>query len=168
MWRHRGSPHYLEAQSKRLGISKVLADRSRHNAEIYRCSHLLAQLCDRYHRAAKGPDGTPHFYGPELAQIKGTLEQAEIESHKLHMLAAAAAQMIDEAWQAFGLAAPDGRAFRVTCQYDDPPPDVVATVAEVEAFLLPFGDGTVGVGVAAVEDGQHNGIQVQHAEAEQA
>jgi hypothetical protein len=154
MWRHRGSPHYLEAQSKRLGISKVLADRSRHNAEIYRCSHLLAQLCDRYHRAPKNEYGVPTFYGPELAAIKGTLEQAEIESHKLHMIAAAAAQMIDEAWEAFGLSAPDGRAFRVVCRFDDPPPSPVEILAEVGTLLLPLGDGTVGA-----EPEHHNGYE---------
>ena len=74
MWRYRGTPHHLSLQARRLGISEVLADRARHNQEIYRCSVLLAQLCERYHRARKEA-GRPVFGRPELAQIEGTLNQ---------------------------------------------------------------------------------------------
>jgi hypothetical protein len=130
MWRFRGSPHYLDAQAARLGIPKVLADRARHNAELYRVQVLMSQLCDRYHRARK-EDGQPVFGQPELAQVKGTLEQAELELQKLHMLAAAAGAMLDEAWAAFGFSR-QNRPFSVLCDYDTP--------------TLPLGDGTVGVG----------------------
>ncbi|HKI21333.1 MAG TPA: hypothetical protein VKA15_25795, partial [Isosphaeraceae bacterium] len=100
MWRFRGSPHYLDAQAARLGLPKILADRARHNAEIFRVQVLVSQLCERFHRARK-EEGRPIFGAPERAQVKGTLEQAELELQKLHMLAAAAAAMLDEAWQAF-------------------------------------------------------------------
>jgi hypothetical protein len=116
VWRFRGSPHYLDAQARRLGITQVLSDRARHNPEIYRLGVLLAQVCERYHRARKEGD-KPVFYATELAQIKGTLEQCELELQKLHMLAGAADAMLFEAWRAFDLGAPK-RPFAVTCEHD--------------------------------------------------
>jgi hypothetical protein len=118
MWRFRGTPHYLNAQGDRLGLSRVLTDRARHNAEIHRVSVLLGQLCERYHRAPK-EGGKAVVFPTELAQIRGTLGQAEQELEKLHALAAGAAAMLDEAHEAFGLAPPE-RAFRVWCLYDEP------------------------------------------------
>src|ERR1700675_2604014 len=106
MWRFRGTPPYLTAQAKRLGISQVLADRARHNPEIHRATVLLGQLCERCHRARK-EDGTPVLGPSELAQVRATLEQAEMECAKLHALAGAAAEMIDEGWAAFGLTPPE-------------------------------------------------------------
>jgi hypothetical protein len=130
MWRFRGTPHYLAAQAKRLGITQVLADKARHNPEIYRLAVLLAQLCERYHKVPK-EDGRPVFWPTELAQVKGTLEQCELELSKLHMLAATADAMLAEAWQAFGLDEPV-RRFTVICDCGHAP------------FTLPLGDGTVG------------------------
>jgi hypothetical protein len=128
MWRFRGTPHYLGHQASRLGITQVLADRARNNAEIYRVSVLLSQLCERYHKARK-EDGRPVFGITELGQVKGTLQQCEQECAKLHALAGAAAAMIDDAWRAYELSQPE-RQFAVMCNFD---------------FPLPFGDGTVGV-----------------------
>ena len=119
MWRFRGTPYYLDAQGDRLGLSKVLTDRARHNQEVYRMSVLLGQLCERYHKAAK-EDGRAVVPPAEQAQIRGTLGQCEQELEKLHALAAAAQAMIDEAHRAFGLAAPE-RGFRVQCDFDDLP-----------------------------------------------
>jgi hypothetical protein len=119
MWRYRGTPHYLAQQAGRLGISQVLADRARNNQEIYRCSVLLAQLCERYHRARK-ENGKPVFGRPELLQIEGTLNQVEQEAAKLHVLAAAADAMLAETWQAFGLARPQ-RHYGVACSLDETP-----------------------------------------------
>ncbi len=135
MWRFRGTPPYLAAQAKRLGISQVLADRARHNPEIHRASVLLGQTCERLHRARK-EDGKPFLMGPELAQIRGTLEQVEQESAKLHALAAATAEMLDEAWAAFGFTPPD-RHYAVLCDFDTP------------SIPLPLGDGTVGAPAAS-------------------
>jgi len=137
MWRFRGTPPYLGQQAKRLGISQVLADRARHNPEIHRVSILLGQLCERCHRARK-EDGKPVLPVPELAQVRGTLDQAEQECAKLHALASASAEMLDEAWAAFGLQPPD-RHFAVLCDYDTTP-----------VIPLPAGDGTVGLPTAAV------------------
>jgi len=134
MWRFRGSPHYITNQAIRLGITQVLADRARHNQEIYRVSVLLSQLCERYHKARK-EDGRPVLPAPEIAQVRGTLLQAEQECAKLHALAASAAGMIDEAWQAFRLEPPE-RHFAVLCDYDPP------------TIPLPLGDGTVGIPAA--------------------
>lgn len=119
MWRFRGTPHYLDAQGDRLGLSKVLTDRARHNAEIYRVSTLLGQLCERYHLAARNGDPTA-IQPAELAQVRGTLGQCEQELAKLHALAAASQTMIDEAHRAFGLEMPD-RSFGVRCDFDDLP-----------------------------------------------
>jgi hypothetical protein len=134
LWRFRGTPHYLGSQAVRLGITPVLADRARNNQEIYRVSVLLAQLCERYHKARK-EDGKPVLPNPELAQVRGTLLQADQECAKLHALAATAAEMIDEAYRAFELGAPD-RHFAVLCDFDAP------------TIPLPFGDGTVGIPAA--------------------
>jgi hypothetical protein len=132
MWRYRGTPHYLGQQAVRLGITQILADRCRNNAEIYRVSVLLSQLCERYHKARK-EEGRPIFPTAELAQVKGTLQQAELECAKLHALAATAAAMLDEAWQAFDLP-PGDRHFAVLSDFDPLPGPVLRN-----------GDGTVGV-----------------------
>jgi hypothetical protein len=129
MWRFRGTPHYLEKQAVRLGISQSLAHRARHNPEIYHVSVLLAQLCERFHKARK-ENGRPVFFPTEMAEIRGTLMQAENELSKLHALAGSAQAMLDEAWRAFGFNCPE-RHFAVLCDYDAP--------------SLPYGDGTVGV-----------------------
>jgi hypothetical protein len=117
MWRFRGSPHYLDQQGARLGISKILTDQARRNPQIYRVSDLTGQLCERYHRAPKD-DGRAVVLPAELAQIRGTLGQCEQELEKLHVLAAAAQAIVDEAHRAFGLTPPD-RRFRVRCDFDD-------------------------------------------------
>jgi hypothetical protein len=128
MWRFRGSPHYLDQQAARLGITKVLADKARNNAEIYRVAVLLAQLSDRYHRARK-EDGSAVLGRIELAQVKGTLDQCEQELQKLHMLAAASDAMLADAWRAFG--------FPKQCRNFE-----VNTAVDTSILLL--GDGTVG------------------------
>ena len=129
MWRFRGSPHYIDQQAERLGITKVLADRARTNPEIHRVSVLLALLSDRYH-TARHENGRPVISRAEMAQIKGTLEQCEHELQKLHMLAAASDAMLDEAWEAFGFPK-QSRDFGV--------------YTSIDTSTLPFGDGTVGV-----------------------
>ena len=131
LWRFRGTPHYLGQQSSRLGVTPVLADRARNNQEIYRVSVLLAQLCERYHKARK-EDGRPVLAQTEMAQVRGTLQQAEQECAKLHALAATAATMIDEAYAAFGTDQPQ-REFAVMSNFDVP------------TIPMPLGDGTAGV-----------------------
>jgi hypothetical protein len=130
MWRFRGTPFYLDAQADRLGISRILADRARTNAEIHRVSTLLGQLCERYHHAPKQDGRIATVFPAELAQIQGTLGQAECELAKLHALAAAATAMIDEAHQAFGLALPQ-RTHRVVCDFDESP-----TMADLRPIKL--------------------------------
>jgi hypothetical protein len=105
MWRLRGTPHYLNEQAKRLGISQILADRARNNPEIYRCAILLAQLCERYHKAMKA-NGKPVFDVQDVHQIKSTLGQVELELQKLHMLAATADAMLAEAYRELEIAEP--------------------------------------------------------------
>jgi len=140
MWRFRGSPHYLDAQAKRLGVAESIASRARHNAEIFRVQVLLAQLSERYHRAPK-ENGEPRFGGPELAQIKGTLEQAELEVQKLHMLAASAAAAVDEAAAAFHCTLTP-RPYELLCEYDTPrlPPrdETVGSTVNGAAGVAPY------------------------------
>jgi hypothetical protein len=137
MWRYRGSPHHLNQQGSRLGITQVLLDRARNNQEIYRVSVLLSQLCERYHKARRD-NGRPVLPATELGQIRGTLQQADQECAKLHALAAAAAEMIDEAYAAFELDQPR-RHFAVLSDYDVP------------SIPLPLGDGTVGVSTVTTD-----------------
>ena len=96
MWRYRGTPYYLSKAGERLGIPQVLLDRARNNSEIYRVSVLLAQLCKKWHKVKKDENGNPIFNVSELAQIQGTIHQTQQESAKLHALASAAQEMIDE------------------------------------------------------------------------
>jgi hypothetical protein len=131
MWRFRGTPYYLEKHAGRLGITPILARRAQHNPEIYRISVLLGQLCERYHKARK-EGGKPVLGRLELNQVLGTLDQAEQLCQSLHMLAAAAADMIDETHAAFGAPPRSRRVFEVMCNLDTHTPP------------LPLGDGTVG------------------------
>ena len=89
---------------------------------------LLGQLCERWHKARK-EFNRPVLGQLEVNQVVGTLGQAEDRCKKLHMLAAAAAAMIDDAYKAFGIVRPK-RIYEVM---DDLP------------RTLPLGDGTVGV-----------------------
>jgi hypothetical protein len=138
VWRFRGTPHYLGQQAARLGITQILADRARHNPEIYRVSVLMAQLCERYHKTRQEA-GRPIFNYGERGQFLGTLQQCEQECDKLHALAATAAAMLDEAYAELGLPAPP-RHFAVLCDYDPLP-----------SIPLPAGDGTAA-----------NGVQLSH------
>lgn len=116
-WKFMGAPYYLDAQGSRLGVSKILTDRARHNPELYRVSVLVGQLSERYHWAPK-EDGRPVILPDELFQAHGTLSQCEQELEKLHVLAAASQAIIDEAYVAFGLV-PPARRFRVQCDFDE-------------------------------------------------
>ncbi len=146
-YHYRGVPSFLDVQAKRLGISPVLRDRARHNKEIYHLSVLLAQLCERYHKARK-ENGRAVFGAMEMRQIEGTLQQGEHDLEQLFMLAAAADAMLAEAYDAFGLRAPE-RGY---------------SVADLEQLTAPaqrFGDGTVGVPDAALVgayEAQSNGL----------
>jgi hypothetical protein len=118
MWLFRGTPHYLDAQGARLGLTRILTDRARRNAEIHRIATLLGQLNERWRQLRKGTDGRPVVFLAELEQVKGTLAQAQEESAKLHALAASAQAMIDEAYRAFGIEPPES-FFRVRCDFDE-------------------------------------------------
>jgi hypothetical protein len=129
MWRFRGSPFYLAKAAKRLGVAQELVHTSRHNAEIFKLATLVSQLCEHWHRARR-ENGMPVFYAPELERLKSTLLRCELEVQKLHILAAAADEMLTEAWDAFGLTKPK-RVFEV--------------MSDLDTNTLPLGDGTVGV-----------------------
>lgn len=118
MWHFRGTPPYLTAQARRIGMSDLLADRAKHNAEIHKVSILLGQLCERWHKARK-EDGRPVVGSVDLAQIVASLTHAEQECSKLHALAGAAALMIDEARAAWGLPVHD-RGYAVLSDSDSP------------------------------------------------
>lgn len=118
MWRYRGTPHYVDAQANRLGLSKDGLKEAWGNAELHRVSGLLGQLCERYHRAPREA-GRVMVIPAELAQIRATLGRCEREVEKLHALAAAAEAMLEEAHDAFGLDRPH-RRYRVRCDSDEP------------------------------------------------
>jgi hypothetical protein len=137
MWRFRGTPHYLAAQGRRLGISSKLTDQARHSKEIYGISVLLAQLCERYHRLKAGDDSRP-IPARDLAEVRGTLSLCELDADKLHALAAASHTMLDEAYLEFGLPLPE-RHFCVMCDFDD------CTAGKAPLTLGPDGNGVLTV-----------------------
>ena len=111
LWRFRGTPHYLGQQASRLGVTPVLADRARNNQEIYRVSVLLAQLCERYHKARK-EDGRPVLPAPSWPRSAGRCSRPSRNAPSCTRLAATAADMIDEAYRGFRAPNSTGPAFR--------------------------------------------------------
>ena len=130
MWRFRGSPFYLAKQAKRLGVDSEMVHASRHNAEIFKLATLVSQLCEHWHRTRK-ENGIPVFFAPDLERMKGTLRRSECEVQKLHILAAAADEMLAEAWEAFGL--------------ERPRQNFAILEETLPTNILPLGDGTVGI-----------------------
>jgi hypothetical protein len=126
-WRFRGSPFYLSRHATRLGLPPELPHSARHNAEIFRVATLCSQLCEHWHRARR-ENGVPVLTDLELLRLKATIDRIEIEVNKLHVLAAAASDMLGEAREAFGFAS--SRQSEVTSDVPN---------------IFPLGDGTVGV-----------------------
>lgn len=119
LWRHRGGPHYLHAQGFRLRIPQVVTDKSKSNVELYGQTQLLNQTCERYHKAPK-ENGIARLSPPEAAQVKATLGEAQKYCARLHALAAASLEEMDEAWDAFGWDRP-AREYWVASIYDEVP-----------------------------------------------
>jgi hypothetical protein len=119
-WHFRGTPPYLSAQGKRLGMVETLVARAKHNTEIHRVSIILGQLCERWHKARK-EDDRPVYVKYEAEQVAAGLAQADQECAKLHALAGAAAAMIDEGYAAWGIERPD-RGYAVMANNDAPTP----------------------------------------------
>lgn len=117
-WHFKGVPPYLDAQAKRLGISKVLVDRARSNPELHRCAVILGQCCAQYQAALKYRPALPPI---DIRAMKGSFEQAQQEASKLHALAGAADAMLDEAYDAIGEPRPE-RPYVVMCDFDGRPP----------------------------------------------
>lgn len=116
LWRPRGTPHYLNAQAMRLRIPQVVSDRSKDNRELHRLSSIMGSLADRYHSARK-EDFVAILSVPEKNAVKGSLVEATKDAARLHCCAAAAWDMVDEAYQAFGIELPD-KEFRVVSIHD--------------------------------------------------
>lgn len=122
LWHFRGTPAYLKAQGDRMGLDPILIDQARHSREIHYLSTILGQLHERYRSAIKGTLSEVAGLPPrDLAPIKASLEQGVRVRDKLHALAAASDDMLDEAYAAFGLTPPD-RSTRVVCDYDSTEP----------------------------------------------
>lgn len=120
LWHYNGTPEFLHRQADRLRSTHHLADLARHNKEIYRISVLVNQLCERYHKARK-EDGEPVFGPIEIDQIKSTLGMCEQELEKLHILAAASDEMMEEVYGALSIDAP-ARPFVILAESDDATP----------------------------------------------
>lgn len=118
--------HYLAANADACGVAATAVSSARHNAELYRVSTLVTQLCERWHRSRR-EQGIPVLDRADRASVTSTLERCELDVRKLRMIAAAAEDMIREAREAFAL---DPQASHAI----GPMPDVV----------LPFGEGTAG------------------------
>jgi hypothetical protein len=135
-WHFRGSPHYLSEQGRRLGLSTILVSRAASNPVIHKASVLLGQLCERWHKL-RVEDGHPVIGFAERAQVRAALLQCELESDKLHALAATMHTMLDEAWAAYELPPPE-RYFRVSCDYDDSTAGKTAPAADGRPYRSGF------------------------------
>lgn len=138
-WHFRGSPHYVVAQARRLGLSVALLTKDKPNKEINDIGSVLAQLCDRYHRTPlqpclPGEQPISRFGAPELMQIRAALDQAEIQVDKLHAVAAASQAMLTEAYPALGLE-PRSRSFAVISEYDE----IISSIHEPDHDERPVG-----------------------------
>ena len=141
-WVFRGVVHYLDLQCDRLGVNRVIGHRARNNREMGQIATLLSQLTDR-HKVAYRPDGiNPVFYPPDQALLRGIFNGAEERLQQLHVLAASADMMMDDAYKNFPPLTQPERLFEVNCTRDAkpavvaPPPDpmIAAFVALVAAL----------------------------------
>lgn len=115
-WRCRGGPEYLEEQAIRLEVSQRVANEVKGNKQLHQIGTLLGQLQPRYYAGARR--GEDREFSPvELKAVQGTLDQCEPEIARLHVLAAAAQAITDDAYRAFGLT-PPVRQFAVTADSD--------------------------------------------------
>jgi hypothetical protein len=112
-WRTRGAPHYLDAQATRLDVPRphVEHPRVKDNRQLAKIAGLLGQLQREYYQAPRYGDDRS-FSKLQMDAIVGILGQCEGEVGKVHAIAAAGAEMTDEAYDAFGLARP-ARGFSI-------------------------------------------------------
>lgn len=117
LWHYNGTPEFLHRQADRLRSTHHLAGIAIHNKEVHRISVILNQLCERYHKARK-EDGEPVFGAVELVGIRDSFRMCEQELEKLHILAGAADEMLEQAYGAMNIDAP-ARPFVILAESDD-------------------------------------------------
>jgi hypothetical protein len=120
-WRPQGAPYYLDHQGERLGLSTLITEhpRVKDNRQLSGISMTTSQACSNYFGAARlGDDRT--FSAAQRATVMNVLAPCEAEIAKTHVIAAAATQMVDEAYAAFGIEPPH-RNFSVTVASDSVP-----------------------------------------------
>lgn len=151
MWIFQGSPFYLDKQAKRLRIAQRLAHASRSNPEIYKLALAIGQLCGHLAAAEKvrrfGGSENPVAELPLPHQFRASLERCGEEAAKLHLLAAAAEQMLNEAYDACGIERPP-TTYEIMSEFDEPPPKAAVdpiAAPEFEDVITP--DDGVGDGV---------------------
>jgi hypothetical protein len=126
-WTMPGSPHYLDRQAARLGVSQVQLDQCAGNAQLKEVVQLVSQIHINYY--ANRPlraDGKVQVHPPEARRIRETLLRARGEAGKLHAMAAAARAIIDDCVAAIAIDAIDW-PYEVLAQSDGPAADPIET-----------------------------------------
>jgi hypothetical protein len=119
VWRYRGAPYYLEQQMDRMRLTAQVTKRAHHSREFHQVSHLLGELSERLVKMVS--NGHVDLNIKEAEAISAVLEQCDEHVAQLCMVAAAAAQAVDEARMAYGLPLRH-RVVNVLCEYDVPVP----------------------------------------------
>lgn len=119
-WRAKGVPHYLANQALRLAIPQTAVEHARvvDNRQLAKISTLLSQVQRDYYDAPRHGDDRA-FTPMQVRAVVGILGQCEAEIGKVHAIAAAGSEMVDEAWNAVGMTPPI-RAFSVVAAAESP------------------------------------------------
>lgn len=137
-WRPAGVAYYLDNQRERLGVSALITGHPRvqDNRQLARIGGTTVQICQNYFDAPRRGDDGRSWADWQLTKIRATLDQCEAEIAKTHAIAAAAVEMTDEAYAAFGLA-PPARNFSVVVASESAAESVeIASLrAEVDRLL---------------------------------
>lgn len=106
-WRPMGVTFYLDRAGDRLRLSRMWTGHPRvaDNRQLRKIGGLTVEVCTNYFDKPRGPDGAYAEY--QLGCVRATLLQCEPEIGKVFAIAAAAVEMVGEAYAAFGMEPPD-------------------------------------------------------------
>jgi hypothetical protein len=116
VWRFRGFPQFLAAQGARMRLPAAYAKKCEVNPELAKISQLLGQLSERFIKGSR-LGGISAIQGNDKTSANDAIEICEQSVARLHLVAAAAAQAVDEARAAFGQSIV--REFSVVSEYDE-------------------------------------------------
>lgn len=133
VWRHRGAPHYLGIEGRRMALSDMYIKRAGTDSEVWKLNKTISALNESYHglrsRRAGQLEGFPES---EKAAAAQSIRHAEQSVQMFVCMAAAAQSMVDEANAAYGLD-PVERDYQAVCTADLKDA-VEAKQAEIDSF----------------------------------